>query len=71
MPIPDYMPIKTAEEVFAKYKKYLTQDLVGRMAAKLARNTYFGEKVLQGSINGTEDTRPPDPNKMKKMSKAL
>ena len=72
MPILDYMPIKTAEEVFAKYEKYLTQDLIGRVAAKLARNTYFGEKVLQGSsINGTEDTRPLDPNKMKEMRAAL
>lgn len=72
MPIPDHMPNKTAEEVFAKYEKYLTQDLIGRVAAKLARNTYFGEKVLQGSsINGTEDTRPLDPNKMKEMRAAI
>ena len=68
MPIPDYMPIKTAEEVFAKYDKFLTSDMIGRVAVKLARNTFFGEKVLQGSsIGGTEDTRPLDPNKMREM----
>ena len=31
------MPIKTAEYIFAKYKKYVTKDLVGRVAVKLAR----------------------------------
>ena len=45
MPIPSKMPIKTAEEVIAKYNKYMTKDLVGRVAVKLARNTYFGEAV--------------------------
>ena len=41
--------------------------MIGRVAVKLARNT-FGEKVLQGSlIGGTEDTRPLDPNKMREM----
>ena len=41
--------------------------MIGRVAVKLARNT-FGEKVLQGSsIGGTEDTRPLDPKKMREM----
>ena len=67
MPIPDYMPIKTAEEVHSKYDKFLTPDMIGQVAVKVARNT-FGEKVLQdSSIGGTEDTRPLDPKKMKEM----
>ena len=47
------MPIKTAEEVFVKYDKIFTSDMIGRVAVKLARKT-FGEKALQGSsIGGT------------------
>jgi hypothetical protein len=72
MPIPEYMLLKTAEEVFVKYDKYLTKDLIGRVAVKLARNTYFGENVLLGSsVGGTEDTRPLNPNVLQQMETAI
>ena len=66
------MPLKSAEHIFAKYNKYLTKDMVSRVAVKLARSTYFGESVLEGSlIGGTEDTRSLDPHVMHKMKAAL
>ena len=40
LPIPPNMPIKTTEEVLAKYDRYMTKDSVGRVAVKLAINTY-------------------------------
>ena len=72
LPISSYMPLKSAEAVFTKYKDYITEQCVGRLATKLARNTYFGEDVLIGSsISGTEDTRPLDPKILEKMKLAL
>lgn len=62
MPTPQYMPIKTADKVFRKYKARVTKDLIGFVAAKLARNTYFGQAILEkSSLSGTEDLRPLDP----------
>ena len=40
--IPSYLPIKTAEEIVARYPNYLNEDNIGRLATKLARFTYLG-----------------------------
>lgn len=59
------MPLKTPEVVIAKYSKYMTKDLVGRVAIKLAKSTYFGEAVLAAStITGNANTRPLDPRQL-------
>ena len=71
-PISPHMPIKTADEVMSKYKRFMTKDSVGRVAIKLARNTYFGEAVLGAStITGNPKTRSLDPNKLNEMKAAL
>ena len=55
-----------------KYDKYMTADFCGRVAIKLARNTYFGETVLAAStVTGHSNTRPLDPLKLKEMKAAL
>ena len=44
---------------FCKYKKYVTKDLVSRMAAKLAGNPYFGESGLAVlTVTGNQLTKP-------------
>ena len=70
--IPEDMPRKTADEVFAKYSKYVTKDLIGRVATKLARNTYFGQEVLAGStVSGTGTLRPLNPTQLQAMREAI
>ena len=60
--IPSYMPIKTAEEIVARYPNYLNEDNIGRLATKLARFTYFGENVLaQSTVPGGGDKHPLNP----------
>ena len=72
LPIPPYMPLKTAEEVFKKNSKYLNKDDIGRVAAKLARATFFGESVLvQSSISGTDNTRPLDPSVLQQLKDTI
>ncbi|MCG8624711.1 MAG: BEN domain-containing protein [Proteobacteria bacterium] len=56
------MPIKTAEEIVARYPNYLNEDNIGRLATKLARFTYFGENVLaQSTVPGGVDKHPLNP----------
>ncbi len=72
LPIPACMPLKTADEVFAKYSKYVTKDLIGRVATKLARSTYFGVEVLAGStVSGSGALRPLDPGQLQAMRQAI
>ena len=72
MEIPSHMPIKTAEEVMAKYHKFMNKDCIGRVAIKLVRNTYFGEKVRAAStVNGNEHTRPLDTGQLSAMKAAI
>ena len=69
LPIPCYMP---ANQVFQKYKEYLTKDLITRVAVELARKTYFGLAVLEkSSLSGTEDSSPLDPNVLGIMKEAI
>ena len=61
LPIPSYMPLKSAECVIKMYPQYLNEKNIGRLANKLARFTYFGETVLaQSSLSGGTD-EPPQP----------
>ena len=72
LPIPPYMLMKTAEEVFKKNSRYVNKDEIGRVAAKLARRTFFGESVLvQSSISGTENTRPLDPSVLQRLKDTI
>lgn len=72
LPIPSHMPLKSAEDVLKKYEQYLNSKQVGIVAAKLARNTFFGESVLkESSVSGTEDTRPLDPQVLNQLKAAI
>ena len=66
------MPLKTASEDFSKYKNYVNKAFIGRVAVKLARNTFFGVPVLEASsLNGTNDSAPLDPNVLMAMKSVI
>ena len=68
--IPGYMPLKSADSVVKKYSNYLNEDNIGRLAAKLARFTYFGECVLaKSSIAGGSGKHPLNPTVLMEVRK--
>ena len=72
LPIPGYMPIKTAEELVARYPNYLNEENIGRLATKLAQYTYFGENVLaQSIVPGGGDKHPLNPVVLLQMKNML
>lgn len=72
LPIPDYMPLKTAESIIKKHPQFLNDENIGRLAAKLARFTYFGETVLaHSSISGGADKNPLNPTILMEMKRVL
>ena len=72
LPIPSYMPPKSAECVIKKYPQYLNEENIGRLANKLARFTYFGETVLaQSSVSGGADKNPLNPSILMQMKHML
>lgn len=60
-----FKPVKTAEQVFAKYTSYVNKEKIGFVAVKLAKNTYFGTEVLAVStVKGTKTMRALDKQKL-------
>jgi hypothetical protein len=74
LPIPPDMPIKSAKEVLTKYKKFFTKDFVGRVAIKLAQNTYYfgaaGSTITECACKNTR-SKPTGYHEIRTSSRTL